>query len=131
MINVVSNVEQKNEVVESPNRTGYYESLAVRYSNIESKLVSAVREEELLDKIFSMEAEITGASISSIKEQQNDELENAWMGKGQYQVTFKFYNFGLELVIDVINTIADANMKVSQDIIKWIEKSSDIMDVIK
>ena len=112
MINVVSNVEPKNEVLDSTNWAVYYESLAVRYSNIESKLVSAVREEELLDKIFSIAAEITGASISSIKEQQNDDLENAWMGRGQYQVVFKLYNFGLELVIDVINIETGINMEV-------------------
>lgn len=112
MINVVSNVEQKIEVLDSTNRESYYEGLAVRYSNIESKLVSAVIEEELLDKIFSLAAEITGASISSIKEQQNDDLEDAWIGKGQYRVTFRFYNFGLELVIDVINIDTGINMEV-------------------
>jgi hypothetical protein len=112
MINVVSNVEQKIEVLDSTNGASYYEGLAVRYSNTESKLVSAVSEEELLDKIFSIAAEITGASISSIKEQQNDDLEDAWMGKGQYQVVFKLYNFGLELVIDVINIDTGINMEV-------------------
>lgn len=89
------------ESLEVCKREAYYEDLAVRYSNIEGKLITAKNKTEFLDRVFKVAAQLIGVTVNMVKEQHYDDIEDSWAGKGTYQVVFRLYDFGQEIVIDI------------------------------
>ena len=96
--NKIGNIEE----LKIGNLEEHYEDLAIRYSNIESKIITASSKEELINRILIIAAQLTGVSLEMAKQQHNDEIEECWEGKGEYYVIFKLYGYGQEMVIDVI-----------------------------